>query len=605
MRPRLAPVLLAPAAVLTVDPWGWYPFGPIKWTAVSVLVLAGAATTLRVRPSGREVALLGWLAVAAAFGADRLYAWTGTPERHLGLLGWGLIVLALLIGRSLDLARDGSALRWGLVAAGLGGGAVAAAEAVGWEPRWLAVDARLSGTLGSPAFLGAAVGLLLPCLVGIAADRAIERRQRTLAGIGAALLVVAGVGSGARAAWFGLAVAAAVVAVVHRHRVRPVHVGLVAIAVAAVLVLTPAGSRLGSLTDRGEPGGRSRLDEWGVALRVIGQHPLVGVGPEGYRIAFAEGVDASYERAHGRDPLPDRAHSAPLDVALAGGLPALVLWLLVVASFVTAAVRGVRRGPPWLAGVAAGVLAHLTGELLLFPTAELEPVAWLLAGVLLTAFWRHSGRNVGLTDARTARTAAGALAVVALAAGALDVVADRYAQRAAATGDVTAAERAADLRPDEVRLHLLRAQTLLGAQRGTTAALAAVDDALTVSPEDPIALRQRAALLVDRARATGLPEHIDAARHELDRLLTRDPDNAALLILAGAADRLAGDSAAAEVVLRRAADLAPHRAAPLIDLALLYLDDGRRDDARRAADEALTREPDDRGARQLRTVVDR
>jgi hypothetical protein len=50
---RAGPVLLgalAPAAALAVDPAGWYPFGPAKWLAVSVLGLAGAAAVLASRP---------------------------------------------------------------------------------------------------------------------------------------------------------------------------------------------------------------------------------------------------------------------------------------------------------------------------------------------------------------------------------------------------------------------------------------------------------------------------------------------------------------------------------------------------------------------------
>src|SRR3546814_15208205 len=74
-----------------------------------------------------------------------------------------------------------------------------------------------------------------------------------------------------------------------------------------------------------------RSEEWRIAARALADHPIAGVGPEGYRIAFADAVDADYQRAHGRDQQPDRAHAAPLDVALAGGLPALAAWFAVMA----------------------------------------------------------------------------------------------------------------------------------------------------------------------------------------------------------------------------------------------------------------------------------
>src|SRR5690606_33495626 len=144
-------------------------------------------------------------------------------------------------------------------------------------------------------------------------------------------LAVALVGSGARAAGVGCAVAPVVVAAARRaelraalaRRRRPAGpAAAAAAAVAAALVAGgPVGERLASAVAPAEAGGRGRLDEWRVAGRVVADPPVLGGGPEGYRVAFATGVDAAYERAHGRGPQPDRAHSTPLDVALAGGLP--------------------------------------------------------------------------------------------------------------------------------------------------------------------------------------------------------------------------------------------------------------------------------------------
>jgi hypothetical protein len=48
--PATVVAALAPVSLLAVDPWGWYPFGPVKWLAVSTLVPAGAAVVLARRP---------------------------------------------------------------------------------------------------------------------------------------------------------------------------------------------------------------------------------------------------------------------------------------------------------------------------------------------------------------------------------------------------------------------------------------------------------------------------------------------------------------------------------------------------------------------------
>jgi O-antigen ligase len=579
---------LAPAVLLAVDPWGWYPFGPVKWLLVLVLGFGGAALVLHDTrpqvPRSLQVALgafLGWLALAAALGDDRLYAWTGTPERHLGVLTWALCALLLAAGTTLR--GRCTPLVTGLVVAGFGIGAVATAEALGWEPAILDVAGRLSGSVGSPAYLGAATALLLPVALGVAWSNG-----RSLVGAAASmtavLLGVACLGSGARAAWVGLAAAAAVTItagageVLAAARRRPGRTGVALLALGAVgilvLVVTPVGARLGEATDPDSAGGRGRLDEWRVAARVVADHPLVGVGPEGYRLAFHEGVDARYEREHGRRQQPDRAHSAPLDLALAGGLPLLALWLAVMACLARALWRALYEGAAWERGIAAGLVAHWVGQLLLFPIVELEPVAWLLAGLLVATTahptrsgpdpWTQGSTIPGQNPWRWVSSVVGGLAVVGLVAGATDVVADHRADRAVdalARGDaraaVAAADSAAALRPDIVRLHLLAARAAVADQQGALGGLRRVDDALAVSPHDPIALLERTSLLVQRAESTQTPAHVAAARAAVDDRLDQDPDAAALWRLSARLAVVEGDPSRADRDARHADRLTP------------------------------------------------
>lgn len=605
---------LAPAALLVLDPVGWYPFGPAKWLVVSTLVPAGAAllwTGRTVRVNRVQlvavIVLLALLALAAALGADGRYAWLGTPERQFGFVTWVLCAIALVAGTSLDAEHDARPLAVGLVVAGVGAGAVATAEALGWRagPIGLGGD-RLTGTLGSAAYLGAAGAVLLPALTGIAIDARFARALRAAATAGVAALAVSLVGAGARAAWVGLLVAGMVLAVAQRRWIGA-HLRIVLVAGAVAIVglgvvatVTPAGERAVSVLDADAPGGRGRLDEWRVGTRVLARHPALGVGPEGYRIAFADGVDASYQRAHGRDPLPDRAHSGPLDVALAGGMGALVAWAVVVAVSLRAAWRAMRAGHRWLAGLGAGLVAHVAGQLLLFPTFELEPVTWLLAGMVVAATAQtdelvERDRVLGLVPVLAAAAA------VTLVAGGFGVAADRQAARAVdgrdRTSAVEAATRATELRPDVLRYRLLLARLLLADDRGTAAALTAVDGALQQSPDDPIAQRERARLLVARAAATSVPAHIAAAQRELQTQLDDDPVNAALWRLLGEADLLAGDDAAAERAWRKAEDLAPSDPGPPTDLAELYLAIDRPEAAARAAERALALDPADERAR--------
>src|SRR5437870_370685 len=111
-RPSWPWAALPLAAALAVDPGGLAPFGPAKWAAVPTLVFAGTAlllangtrrTSLAATWPDRALPLfVAWSAVAAVLGLDRLYAWTGTPERHFGVLAWVLVLLCWWGAQNLD-----------------------------------------------------------------------------------------------------------------------------------------------------------------------------------------------------------------------------------------------------------------------------------------------------------------------------------------------------------------------------------------------------------------------------------------------------------------------------------------------------------------------
>jgi tetratricopeptide (TPR) repeat protein len=360
------------------------------------------------------------------------------------------------------------------------------------------------------------------------------------------------------------------------------------------------GRALDVVRDR-QGGARGRLDEWRVAARVVRAHPMTGVGPEGYRIAFGRYVDAHYEEVHGRAVLPDRAHDSLLDVATTVGIPGLLAYLALLACAGRIVVRALRSGPSWTVGVAAGLLAYVVQSLFLFPIAELEPVAWLLAGIVVATAARRD-EQFRFVAPRPISVVSGSLAVVALAAGMLDVAADRSAKTilndAGSGRTVTDPARAAHLRPDQLRYRLVaaRADEATGSIVGLDRAIAQVDDALGVSPKDPVARSEQARLLLERAQRSGIPADATRARRTLERLVRDDPRNAQTLLRLGLALELTGDDGGAESAWIAAERLAPTSAAPATNLALLY---DRRHNwraAAAAAQRALRRDPGDTSA---------
>ena len=537
-------------SAVALDPGGWYPFGPAKWLVVSVTIAAAVTYALArgLRPRlprwawGLFAALLAWLVLAAALGRDPLYAWTGTPERHLGVLAWLLFGCCFALGSMLDASGVRVVMRWSVVA-GLWCGGYAIVEWWFGEPvDTSSVTSRLGGPFGSAAYFGAALCLLIPVAVGVAADRSEPPLWRIAGCVGAVICTIALLGTGSRAALLGLLVAAGMAAIVSRPGWRSVLIVAGAAAVCVVVMLP----RVDDVLDRASSS-TSRLDEWAMAARVVADHPLVGVGPEGYRTALAGGVTAEYERTYGRDVLPDRAHSAPLELATAGGVPAALLYVAVTSGVVIVAVRRLRSGVAMTA-LATAAIAYLAQQLLLFPIAELDPMLWVFAGVLVAS--PAPVAAVPAARARVGAALAGVLALGLLVTGVLGVAADR------AAGELTlpGARRAVELRPDVVRYHLLVAA--LAADEGTLAgieeAIAATDDALDISPHDPVARLAAARALTDRAIATGTPADVARADTAWQALVDDDPRCFECQLGLGSAAALAGDAARAERAWRAA-----------------------------------------------------
>src|SRR5690606_23718066 len=122
---------------------------------------------------------------------------------------------------------------------------------------------------------------------------------------------------------------------------------------------------------------------------------------------------------------PDRAHSAPLDVALSGGMGALAAWLALLGLLGRSGLRAIRDGEQWMAGVAAGLFAHLVSTLFLFPTFELDVVAWMLAGTMVAASPVRPPRRLEVSVRATIALALTTILVVGVSAA--DVLADRRA----------------------------------------------------------------------------------------------------------------------------------------------------------------------------------
>jgi hypothetical protein len=134
--------------------------------------------------------------------------------------------------------------------------------------------------------------------------------------------------------------------------------------------------------------GRSRASTWIYTARIIGDHPIAGIGfGEAQFTRFME--DYGFEEEFGEEAL-DAPHNSYLQVAAYAGIPALLVLLLANALvlFRAAIVSMKRAGPttPIVFGLAVGItsfLACTTTDLHLF-TQNVAPVYCVFFGFLLS-----------------------------------------------------------------------------------------------------------------------------------------------------------------------------------------------------------------------------
>ena len=307
-------------------PAGLVPTGPLRWTAITVTTGLALALLVR-RPVGDAaadhgvwVALIGVLLLAATIRRRRPVERVDRHPRPAARLpGVAHVPGAVPRGpRVHDASRDTRSC----CAAGTLGASVlgvwSAAEVAGHSPLGLTfADARAGGPFGQPAYLGAACLLFGPLAHrGRARPRARRAAGDARGALGAAGALFALAASQTRAAWVGAVVAAGVArgrasarrSAAHRAGSPSPSCVVVRRRSRSAWPRRSARARV-STFDLHRGTSASRFGEWRIATRTIADHPLLGVGPEGYRVVFPQEVDAAYVRDYGNAVYPDRAHN--------------------------------------------------------------------------------------------------------------------------------------------------------------------------------------------------------------------------------------------------------------------------------------------------------
>jgi O-antigen ligase len=365
------------------------------------------------RPAART-ALAGFVitTVLAAFGAAN--GWLAFRAVALTITA----VAALLTARRLAAAGQGDILLHWCGLAAVCGAVTGLAQAYGASNRLFTTLRAPGGTFGNRNFVAhfSALGLMLLMF------RLLSARRRLVFAASAAGVVItsaAVVISRSRAAWLGasIGVAVLVVALIIAHRqgrcrlagvrVAIIASALVAGAAGAILVpnqlawraSSPYADTLARLADATSGSGRGRMLQYRHSLTLVRQHPILGVGPANWPLAYPTVAPADDPSWSYSDPTPFNPWPSSDWIALVSerGVLGLVMVILLGVAVGWRGLRASRQtGPQVLAG--AVLLALLTTIALqgAFDAVLLLPAPVLLSAMAVGALLHQVDGEVGV-----------------------------------------------------------------------------------------------------------------------------------------------------------------------------------------------------------------
>ena len=276
--------------------------------------------------------ILSVIFLATVFSQQQLNSIWGTYDRGLGLITWlslgAYFFLLLLHLKKKHIAHALKLLILGTTLIALYG----IFQNLGWDPIFTGFDTdylegRIFSTLGNPDFLAQ----LLAPVIALALFLA---RKKPAYAIPAIIMFIALLQTGSRASLlaliFGLLFFAFLL-IKKKSRFVLISTALLFLFFLGIKLGLPTLNRF-ELNDENFRSAESRLIIWNVATQAILDHPIFGLGPDNFEIHFPEYMQPDfYYHEDNLHITADRAHNETLEMGLIGGLPLMLLYLILIA----------------------------------------------------------------------------------------------------------------------------------------------------------------------------------------------------------------------------------------------------------------------------------
>jgi len=524
------------------------------------------------------------------------------------------MVLFFIWRNSLDLPQRENGINL-LIIAGVLASGYAILQKMGWDfVQWQQADlvkTRSIGTLGNPDFLAGFLVLILPlALAGVF----YQPRRRYFNLFAVFIIGISIVLSYCRGGWVALVAGTLVFLFWGWSRLdKKKLVPLIAVCLIIPLMVTGVevihqGSlinRLKNPVSMKDPSVAARLHLWKVAGILALKKPLLGWGAGSFSYLALQYRKDEPLYLKGRLAVPEKAHNDLLELAVASGIPALLLFLIVLGfSFVKIRQKIKEEPDKWIfwAGVAGSLTAIIVQGFFVYSTLPVSLAFWFLLGLI-----HFNGREKG---GKLWPALFGILVLGGLLLSAFNLIADYYFRRYLLT-DIQASpktavkyiDRAIAYYPYQSLYHLNKGkmlESLLHKEYSPELfvhSLHSYQAASNLNPLNPYPFADMGRLAASFMEAGKNMGEISILAYR--EALVRDPYNAFFYNDLGNIYLQTGDNENAILQYKKSLEIYPDSTQTLVNLARAYLISGQNDLARRNIDAALKLDPESQRALEL------
>lgn len=244
------------------------------------------------------------------------------------------------------------------------------------------------GTFGNPNFQSAFIGIFGAVVFALCFDSKLNKFKRTVLAL---LVIISVFGVYSTNSWqgfFNLTAGAGVVLVLILFRIHRIKLASIILSIGVIcstfialglLNLGPLASVLAKASLA------ARRLYWEAALKMMFEHPLFGVGFDGFGDWYRRSR-SEWAASQNAGLISDSAHSVPLDIGSSGGFPLFIIYFAIIALTINSIVRVVRTSSGLsisFVALVAGWVSYQAQSFISINQIGLGIVGWMLSGLII------------------------------------------------------------------------------------------------------------------------------------------------------------------------------------------------------------------------------